>query len=103
MPSSGPTKLPHAARPSASPRHGWRIRPIFSDPHLAARGFLVAVDQPGVGPLIFDRQSYLATDMPLPEPGPAPGLGEHTRAISRHELGLSDGEIEALFAAGVLE
>jgi crotonobetainyl-CoA:carnitine CoA-transferase CaiB-like acyl-CoA transferase len=76
---------------------------LLSDPHLAARGFLVAVDQPGVGPLIFDRQSYLATDMPLPEPGPAPGLGEHTRAISRHELGLSDGEIEALFAAGVLE
>jgi crotonobetainyl-CoA:carnitine CoA-transferase CaiB-like acyl-CoA transferase len=76
---------------------------LLTDPHLAARGFLVAVDQPGVGPLIFDRQSYLATDMPLPEPGPAPGLGEHTHAISRHELGLSDGEIEALVAAGVLE
>jgi crotonobetainyl-CoA:carnitine CoA-transferase CaiB-like acyl-CoA transferase len=76
---------------------------LLSDPHLAARGFLVQVDQPGIGPLIFDRQSYLASDMPLLDPGPSPTLGEHTRAICREELGLSDQEIDSLFAAGVLE
>ena len=76
---------------------------LLSDPHLAARGFLVSVDQPGIGPLRFDRQSYLATDMPLPVSRPAPGLGEHTREICLDELHLSESEIEALFAAGTLE
>jgi crotonobetainyl-CoA:carnitine CoA-transferase CaiB-like acyl-CoA transferase len=76
---------------------------LLSDPHLAARGFLVSVDQPGVGPLRFDRQSYLATDMPLPASRPAPALGEHTREICHEDLQLSEAEIEALFAAGVLE
>jgi benzylsuccinate CoA-transferase BbsF subunit len=76
---------------------------LLSDPHLTARGFFVSVDQPGIGPLRFDRQSYLATDMPLPVSTPAPGLGEHTREICREELQLSEAEIEALFATGVLE
>jgi crotonobetainyl-CoA:carnitine CoA-transferase CaiB-like acyl-CoA transferase len=76
---------------------------LLTDPHLAERGFLVALDQPGIGPLRFDRQSYLATDMPLADPAPAPALGEHTREICREALQLADGEIEALFAAGVLE
>ncbi|MGA2303975.1 MAG: CoA transferase [Acidimicrobiales bacterium] len=76
---------------------------LLSDPHLAARGFLVSVDQPGIGPLRFDRQSYLATDMPLSGSRPAPALGEHTLEICHEELRLSETEIEALFAAGVLE
>ena len=89
---------------SASRPRGWPIHPTCShDPHLAARGFLVSVDQPGIGPLRFDRQSYLATDMPLPVSRPAPGLGEHTREICLDELHLSETEIEALFAAGTLE
>jgi crotonobetainyl-CoA:carnitine CoA-transferase CaiB-like acyl-CoA transferase len=41
--------------------------------------------------------------MPLPASRPAPALGEHTRAICREDLQLSEAEIEALFAAGVLE
>jgi crotonobetainyl-CoA:carnitine CoA-transferase CaiB-like acyl-CoA transferase len=76
---------------------------LLSDPHLAARGFFVSFVQPGIGPLRFDRQSYLATDMPLPVSRPAPALGEHTREICHEELQLSETEIEALFAAGVLE
>ena len=76
---------------------------LLDDPHLAARGFFVSVDQPGIGPLRLDRQSYLATDMPLPVSRPAPALGEHTREICSHELQLSEREIEALFAAGTLE
>jgi crotonobetainyl-CoA:carnitine CoA-transferase CaiB-like acyl-CoA transferase len=76
---------------------------LLSDPHLTARGFFASVDQPGIGPLRFDRQSYLATDMPLPASRPAPGLGEHTREICHEDLQLSQPEIEALFAAGVLE
>jgi crotonobetainyl-CoA:carnitine CoA-transferase CaiB-like acyl-CoA transferase len=76
---------------------------LLNDPHLAARRFLISVDQPGVGPLRFDRQSYLATDMPLPESRPAPALGEHTREICLENLGLSESEIADLFATGVLE
>jgi crotonobetainyl-CoA:carnitine CoA-transferase CaiB-like acyl-CoA transferase len=76
---------------------------LLSDPHLAAREFLISVDQPGIGPLRFDRQSYLATDMPLPVSRPAPALGEHTREICHEALGLSGAEIDDLFATGVLE
>ena len=76
---------------------------LLDDPHLLARGFLVPLEQPDIGRLVLDRQSYLASDMSLPAHRPAPRLGEHTRDICRAELGLSEGDVEALFTAGVLE
>ncbi len=76
---------------------------LLDDPHLLARRFLLPLDQPDIGPLVLDNQSYRASDMSLPEQRPAPRLGEHTRDICRTELGLSEDEVEALFAAGVLD
>jgi crotonobetainyl-CoA:carnitine CoA-transferase CaiB-like acyl-CoA transferase len=76
---------------------------LLEDPHLLARGFLAPIEQPDIGPLVLDRQSYLASDMTRPEPRPAPTLGQHTRDICLSELGISEREVEALFAAGVLE
>jgi crotonobetainyl-CoA:carnitine CoA-transferase CaiB-like acyl-CoA transferase len=76
---------------------------LLRDPQLQARGFLAPLEQPDIGPLVLDGQSYLASDMPLPPLRPAPRLGEHTRTICRSELDLTDTEIDALFDAGVLE
>jgi crotonobetainyl-CoA:carnitine CoA-transferase CaiB-like acyl-CoA transferase len=75
---------------------------LLRDPQLVARGFLAPLDQPDVGPLVLDRQSYLAEAMPLPPSFPAPRLGQHTREVAR-EAGLSDEEVDQLVHDGILE
>ena len=74
-----------------------------SDPHLRARGYLAAIDQPGVGPMILEGPAFHGSAMDRPVITPAPALGEHTRPIARQLLGLADEQIDALIAAGVLE
>jgi len=76
---------------------------LLADPQLISRGFLVAIDQPDIGPLVLDGRSFLASDLAAPIEGPAPRLGQHTREIGRDRLGLDDPEIDRLIAAGVLE
>jgi crotonobetainyl-CoA:carnitine CoA-transferase CaiB-like acyl-CoA transferase len=76
---------------------------LLDDPHLAAHDFLQVVLQPGWDPLFVEGNCYLAARL-APEPaGPAPRLGEHTRAIAAELLGLDTAEIERLVGAGVLE
>lgn len=76
---------------------------LLHDPHLQARGFLWPLDQPDIGPMVLDGQSFRASDMVLPAQRPAPRLGEHTREICTRDLRLRDDEIAALFKSGVLE
>ena len=75
----------------------------FDDPHLQARGFMVPVEQQGSGPLSFEGPAFTATGMAPPRIEQAPLLGEHTRVICREVLGLDDGEIDRLMAAGAIE
>jgi hypothetical protein len=75
----------------------------FEDPQLAARGYHKRVEQRGFGEIVVEGTPFLGSDLPEPITTPAPLLGEHTREICRERLGLSDAEIEAFFAAGVLE
>ena len=75
---------------------------LLAEPQLVARGFLAPLDQPDVGALVLDRQSYVCDTLPLPAMFPAPRLGEHTRQLCT-ELGLSDADVDALVARGVLE
>ena len=66
---------------------------LQDDAHLAATGFFAAAGDlrfPGV-PVSFDGER--------PGVGYPPRLGEHSRAVLA-EAGLSDGEIDALFASG---
>ncbi len=74
----------------------------LSDPHLAARGYLVELDQPPIGPMTFEGAAFRATGMTGPDIRPAPGLGQHTREIAA-ELGLPPEAIEAMIAQGTLE
>ena len=74
---------------------------IFADPHFAARGDLVTVDDPVAGP-IRQQAPYPRRVGELPvAPAGAPRLGEHTDEVLT-ALGLSGGEIEALRAKGVV-
>ena len=72
------------------------------DPHLAARGYLVELDQPPIGVMTFEGQAFAATGMPDADIRPAPGLGQHTREIVA-ELGLDGAVIDDLIARGILE
>ena len=74
----------------------------LSDPHLAARGYLVELDQPPIGPMTLEGAAFWATGMAGPDIRPAPGLGQHTREIAA-DLGLPPAEIEHLIAQSVLE
>ena len=75
---------------------------ILADPHMAARGDLVTVDDPVAGP---HRQQA-----PVPRldghaptaPRPAPLLGEHNDEVWRDLVGLSIDEFEGHRADGVI-
>jgi crotonobetainyl-CoA:carnitine CoA-transferase CaiB-like acyl-CoA transferase len=76
---------------------------LLKDPQLIARGFLWPLDQPDLGPLVLDGQSFRASDMKLPPQRPAPRLGEHTREICAQDLRLPEDEVANLYKSGVLE
>jgi formyl-CoA transferase len=78
---------------------------VVADPHVAARGMLIeiprtdGVAQPVLTPGNPVRMSAVA---PQPAGRRPPWLGEHTAAVLSAELGLSDGQIEALQQAKVI-
>ena len=74
----------------------------LQDPHLAARGYLVEIDQPPIGAMTIEGPAFVATGMADADIRPAPGLGEHTREIVA-ELGLDTAAIEGLITRGILE
>ena len=74
---------------------------IFADSHIAARGDLVTVDDPVLGP-VRQQAPYPRTAGVAPDaPSGAPRLGEHTRAVLSDLLGLSDDELDRLAQEGV--
>ena len=74
----------------------------LQDPHLAARGYLVELDQPPIGVMTFEGPAFAATGMADADIRPAPGLGQHTREIVA-ELGLDEASVDDLIARGILE
>jgi crotonobetainyl-CoA:carnitine CoA-transferase CaiB-like acyl-CoA transferase len=75
---------------------------IFSDAHIAARGDLVTVDDPVVGPLRQQAPFPRVVGESTPVPTGAPRLGEHTRGVLGEILGVSGAELDELAADGVI-
>jgi crotonobetainyl-CoA:carnitine CoA-transferase CaiB-like acyl-CoA transferase len=74
---------------------------IFADPHVAARGDLVTIDDPVAGPL-RQQAPYPRRVGEVPEaPGGAPTLGQHTTEVLT-DLGLDETELTRLAEAGVI-
>jgi crotonobetainyl-CoA:carnitine CoA-transferase CaiB-like acyl-CoA transferase len=75
---------------------------IFADAHVDARGDIVTVDDPVLGPVRqqapFPRR---AGTRPAPPTG-APRLGEHTRSVLSEALGIDADTLDALATAGVI-
>jgi crotonobetainyl-CoA:carnitine CoA-transferase CaiB-like acyl-CoA transferase len=78
-------------------------RTLVADEHERARDFVVSLDQPGIGPMKFERPPWRGPDLGDFVETPAPWPGEHSRAVCHDWLGLDDGEIAGLLDAGVLE
>jgi formyl-CoA transferase len=74
---------------------------IFSDPHIAARGDLVTVDDPVIGAVRQQAPTPRLAGEPPVVPTGAPRLGEHNTEIWT-ALGLSEAELADLRAKGVV-
>jgi benzylsuccinate CoA-transferase BbsF subunit len=72
------------------------------DPHLRERGYVIEIDQPGLGDVMFEGPAFHATRLPEPITTPAPFLGQHTMDIWTGVLGRSPEEAQPLIDQGVL-
>ncbi|HEV3225453.1 MAG TPA: CaiB/BaiF CoA-transferase family protein [Acidimicrobiales bacterium] len=73
---------------------------IFDDPHVAARGDLVTVDDPVIGPIRQQAPFPRFVGVPPSAPAGAPELGAHTNEVLS-ALGLDAQELARLHDEGV--
>jgi crotonobetainyl-CoA:carnitine CoA-transferase CaiB-like acyl-CoA transferase len=74
---------------------------MFADAQFAARGDLIPVDDPVIGPVRQQAPYPRFVGEPVPVPNGAPVLGADTDAVLR-ELGVADDELVTLRADGVV-
>ncbi|ARU03546.1 CoA transferase [Comamonas serinivorans] len=77
------------------------IASVMRDPHLLARGFWCTLERP-VGPYVSTTTYYREGGAPMPIHNASPMLGEHTEAVLREHLGLSDERLAELRAQQVI-
>jgi formyl-CoA transferase len=75
---------------------------IFADPHMTARGDLVSIDDPVIGPVRQQAPFPRLSKHPTPVPTGAPRLGEHNREVWCDLVGLSEAELAELRDRGIL-
>lgn len=75
---------------------------VLHDPHFRARGFFVEVAHPEAGTLPYTREPFRMAATPAEPVRPAPLLGQHTDAVLRQRLGLSNATLAALRHDGVI-
>jgi crotonobetainyl-CoA:carnitine CoA-transferase CaiB-like acyl-CoA transferase len=75
---------------------------IFADPHMAARGDLVSVDDRVIGPVRQQAPFPRLSRRPTPVPAGAPRLGEHNEEIWCGLVGLSGDELADYRARGIV-
>lgn len=80
----------------------YTARDVLQDPHFRVRGSLVEVENPGVGRVTMQAPVPRLEATPLPPPGPAPELGQHTDEVLQELLELTPEEIRQLRQAGVV-
>lgn len=79
------------------------IGAALSHPHSIAREMLVKTEHSALGALPVVGRPIKFANMTQPPLRPPPVLGEHSAEILRDWLGMSDGEIEALFRAKAVQ
>jgi len=76
---------------------------LLVNEHFIERGFLVEIDQPGVGVFTLEGPAFIASGMTELVETPAPWLGEHSVAICRDLLGRDEATIDDYIARGIVE
>ena len=74
---------------------------VSEHPQVKARATLIESDHPQAGRVRMVRSPVRLSKTRVAPVTPAPMLGQHTAEVLRDLLGLNDGEIAALKAAGV--
>ena len=74
---------------------------IFADPHVEARGDLVTIDDPVVGPLRQQAPFPRVVGTEVAAPAGAPRLGAHTREVLTDLLDLTEAELDDLATRGI--
>ena len=80
----------------------YRAQDMVADPHFAAREAIIRVAHPDLGEVPMHGVFPRLTGTPGRVRAPSPALGQHNDEIYRGLLGLGDGEIAELTAAGVI-
>jgi crotonobetainyl-CoA:carnitine CoA-transferase CaiB-like acyl-CoA transferase len=75
---------------------------IFADPHMAARGDLVSVDDPVIGAVRQQAPFPRLANHPAAVPRGAPRLGQHNHEVWCELVGLREDELSELVARGVV-
>ncbi len=75
---------------------------FLNHPHIAARGLIQQVEQPGIGPIGIPRAPFHFSDARVHIRAYAPMLGEHNEAALSSVLGYTKEKIATLNQAGVL-
>jgi crotonobetainyl-CoA:carnitine CoA-transferase CaiB-like acyl-CoA transferase len=79
------------------------LNEVLHDEQVAASGMLRSVKHPRRGTMRVFSSPLNMADSPIPEDLPtAPGLGEHSRAVLRERLHLSDAALDELHVDGVI-
>ena len=74
---------------------------VFTDPHLAARGFIEQIDHPVEGEITLMKSPIRMSESDVPLQAP-PRLGANSKDVLQTDLGLSEAELAALSEAGVV-
>ncbi|MDG2427163.1 MAG: CoA transferase [Acidimicrobiales bacterium] len=75
----------------------------LEDPHLIERGFLVDLEQQGLGRVVMAGPCFTGSGMGPPACFQAPLIGEHSRRFCVQDLGMDPGLVDELVASGALE
>ena len=77
-------------------------RQLLQDPHLNARGFFVEIEEPDLGPKVYDGQAIRMDRMDPSAWTPCERLGEHSIRIFDELLGWDPAAIESLEQRGIM-
>jgi len=72
----------------------YSVADVVADPHFTARGSVVAVEDPNLGPVRMQAPFPRLSRSPGKIHSTGPKLGEHNREVYEALLGLGDAELE---------